>query len=192
LTDSSQTPATALSGQEVDFAIGNATCSATTNSSGIATCSLTPGSYGMETLSADFPGTRQYVASSATSAFNVVQPTVTGKLKISPKRLNFGTVAVNSSKTRTVKITNAGKITKKKTASPIIINYQTATPGAFQVTDDCSATLDPKAKHEKPGTCTVTVTFTPSSAQKYSGTLTILDNLEPNLYQTVTMIGTGK
>lgn len=192
LTDSSQKPPTPIAGQTVNFAVGDQTCSAATNSSGIATCSLTPSGLGIETMAANFAGSGQYVASSASASFNVAQPTVTGKLKIHPKRLNFGTVAVGSGKTRTVKIVNKGKITKKKTASPIIINAQSATPDAFQVTDDCSQTLNPKARHQKPGRCTVTVKFTPTASQKYTGTLTIYDNLEPDLYQTVQMIGKGK
>ena len=41
-------------------------------------------------------------------------------------------------------------------------------------------------------TCQVAVQFEPTQAVSYSGTLTIIDNLEPSEMQTVQMTGTGK
>jgi hypothetical protein len=40
--------------------------------------------------------------------------------------------------------------------------------------------------------CKITVQFLPTQAVSYSGTMTIIDNLEANDMQTVQMTGTGK
>ena len=41
LTDVSQNPATALSGETIDFSAGGQNCNAPTNAQGIATCQIT-------------------------------------------------------------------------------------------------------------------------------------------------------
>jgi Pro-kumamolisin, activation domain/Bacterial Ig-like domain (group 1)/Bacterial Ig-like domain (group 3)/Cep192 domain 4 len=199
LADASVNPAAPLSGQTVEFTLGTANCSASTDSSGNATCQITPTAPGIQTLSASFAGSGNYNASSDSKGFNAVVPgptatptPVVGKLKITPKKLNFGSVDVGSSRTKTVKIVNKGRITKKKTALPITIEMQSATPDAFMVTQDCNQELGPKSKGVKPGMCEVTVTFTPAAAQAYSGTLTIYDNLEPSESQQVPMKGKGR
>ena len=43
-----------------------------------------------------------------------------------------------------------------------------------------------------PGTCEVQVTFKPTAAMKYTGTMKIIDNLEPSFEQSVTLKGAGK
>jgi hypothetical protein len=40
--------------------------------------------------------------------------------------------------------------------------------------------------------CKISVQFMPTHAVSYSGTMTIIDNLEPSDMQTVQMSGTGK
>ncbi len=77
LTDVSLTPAAAISGQQVSFTLGGANCSATTDSNGNAGCQVTASGTGTMTLSADFAGTAQYNASSASKGFNVLAPTPT-------------------------------------------------------------------------------------------------------------------
>ncbi|MGA6974416.1 MAG: Ig-like domain-containing protein, partial [Candidatus Binatus sp.] len=133
LTDVSQNPATAVSGQTIDFSVGGQNCNGPTNAQGIATCQLTASGAGMETLTASFAGTGDLLASNASAGFNVLvtaatptatatrtaTPTATptpviGKLKVSPKTINFGDVEVGSNKTKDVKVTNAGKVKKKK------------------------------------------------------------------------------
>jgi Pro-kumamolisin, activation domain/Bacterial Ig-like domain (group 1)/Bacterial Ig-like domain (group 3) len=84
LTDVSQTPATALAGQQVNFSVGSANCSAATDSNGTATCQLSPSTVGMQTLSAMFSGASQYLASSASAAFNVTAPTPTATSTATP------------------------------------------------------------------------------------------------------------
>jgi hypothetical protein len=84
-----------------------------------------------------------------------------------------------------VKVTNAGKA--KKHALPILIEMETATPSVFEVQTQCADDdLAPKTS------CKIAVKFTPTDPIKYTGTLTIFDNLEPNLMQTVKLTGKGK
>ncbi|MGH7778984.1 MAG: hypothetical protein ACREQR_04060 [Candidatus Binataceae bacterium] len=74
LVDVSQNPVAAIAGQEISFSAAGQSCGATTNASGIATCQITPTTPGISTLSASFAGTGQYVASNASTGFNVVAP----------------------------------------------------------------------------------------------------------------------
>jgi len=205
LTDVSSSPAAPLAGQSISLSLGGSSCGGTTNASGIATCAAGAGSAGIKTLSASFAGTSQYVASSASTGFNVVaaattipSPTATptpvpGKLRVAPKRLNFGTVDVGSSKVKSVKITNLGKITKKKHPVPILIESESGAASPFTISQACDDDdLGPRSKGVKPGTCEVSVTFTPTEATKYEGTLMIKDNLEPGFGQSVALKGAGK
>ncbi|MGB6555478.1 MAG: Ig-like domain repeat protein, partial [Candidatus Binataceae bacterium] len=205
LTDASSSPSVPLAGQSISFSLGGSNCGGTTNASGIATCAANAGSVGTKTLSASFAGTGQYVASSASTGFNVVAPATTtptptatptpvaGKLRVSPKTLNFGVVDVGSSKVKEVKITNLGKITKKKHPVPILIESESGAASPFSITEACDDDdLGPRSKGVKPGTCEVSVTFTPSTETRYEGTLMIKDNLEPGFGQNVTLKGAGK
>jgi hypothetical protein len=214
LTDVSQTPAAALSAETINFSAGGQACEAATNPQGIATCAITASGTGLETLSATFAGTGTLVASSASDGFNVVTspatptptatatPTATptpvvGKLKISPKSLNFGDVEVGSDKVKSVKVTNAGRVIKKKkkttTPLPILIEMESGVTNPFSITQTCDdEDLGPKSKDVPPGSCEVSVTFTPTAAMKYTGTLTIEDNLESKPDTEVKLEGTGK
>ncbi len=210
LTDISQTPAVAVSGQTVSFSVGGQTCGAATNAEGIATCAITASGTGVETLSATFAGTGSLVASSASDGFNVVTnpatptptatatPTATptpvaGKLKISPKSLKFGNVEVGSSATKSVKVINAGKIKKKKVPLPILIEMESGVTSPFTLTQECvDDDLGPKGKGMPPGSCEISVKFTPTAAMKYTGTLTIEDNLESKPDTEVKLEGAGK
>jgi hypothetical protein len=122
-----------------------------------------------------------------------------GKLKISPGKLNFGTVTVNQAKIKMVKVTNAGKAGKKSHPLPILVEMEgTAgmpTPSPFSVKTQCSDdNLQPGGKGvpKSETFCEVAVQFEPTQAVSYSGTLTIFDNLGPSEMQTVQMTGKGK
>jgi hypothetical protein len=132
-------------------------------------------------------------------AFELAPLTVAGKLKISPNKLNFGTVTVDQPKIKMVRVTNAGKIKKKSHPLPILIEMETESgmpsPSAFSVTSQCSDDdLQPGGKGvpKSETFCEVAVQFEPTQAVSYTGTLTILDNLEPSEKQTVQMTGKGK
>jgi len=211
LVDISQNPVVPVSGESISFSAGGQNCEAETNSSGIATCGITASSTGLETLTATFAGTSQLIASEASDGFNVITlatptatatrtatPTATptpvvGKLKISPKTLNFGDVEMGSNKVKDVKITNAGKVKKKKMPLPILIEMENGVASPFSVTQACDDDdLGPKSKGVKAGNCEVGVTFAPTEAIKYTGTLMIIDNLEPSFENSVKLEGTGK
>ena len=118
---------------------------------------------------------------------------VPGKLKIRPKRLNFGDVEVGSDKVKSVKITNAGKIKKKRVPLPILIEMEMGATNPFSITQVCDDDdLSPRGKGMPAGSCEVSVTFTPTAAQKYSGTLTIDTNLESGPDKSVKLEGVGK
>jgi hypothetical protein len=118
---------------------------------------------------------------------------VIGKLKISPKVLNFGDVQVGSNQIKSIKITNAGKVKGKKVPPPILIEMETGVTSPFTLTKECvDDDLFPKSKGVPPGSCEVSVTFTPTAAQKYAGTLTIETNLAPTSARSVRLEGTGK
>ncbi|MGD0671513.1 MAG: Ig-like domain-containing protein [Candidatus Binatus sp.] len=201
LTDVSANPLAALAGKTVNFTLGTGGCGATTDSSGNATCEITPSGIGPMTLAASFPGTSQYNPSSDSKVFTVVVAPVAGKLKVSPKALNFGDVEVNDSKVKTVTITNEGKVTTKKkkgkttTTTPpnIFIEMESGVTSPFSISQACNDdSLGPKSKGVKAGTCKVSVTFTPTAAIKYLGTMQIQDNLEPSFGQAVKLEGSGK
>ena len=197
LTDLSAKPLAALAGQTVNFTLGGGGCGATTDSSGNASCEITPSGIGLMTLAANFPGTSQYNPSSDSKVFTVVVPPVAGKLKVSPKALNFGDVKVGNDKIKSVEITNAGKVTKKKkktiTPLPIFIEMESGVTSPFSISQACNDdSLGPKSKGVKAGTCKVSVTFTPTAPMKYIGTMQIQDNLEPSFGQAVKLEGVGK
>jgi hypothetical protein len=94
---------------------------------------------------------------------------------------------VGASKTRSVKITNAGKVKKKMTPLPILIEMESGVTSPFSLAQTCTDDdLDAKSS------CVVSVTFMPTAAMKYSGTLVIKDNLEPSFGADVKLDGSGK
>jgi subtilase family serine protease len=114
---------------------------------------------------------------------------IPGKLKIAPTTLNFGKVELNSSsKPKTIKISNIAHTTKKVTAQSITIEGTSPSPSpVFMVTSNgCSAPIAAK------GSCSISVTFTPSSATPFTGTLTITDDIAGGSMTAVTLKGAGK
>ncbi len=216
LTDLSANPPVVVPDETVNFTIGGIGCGGTTDSKGNASCQITPSGSGLMTLAADFPGTGTFNPSSDTKGFTVVvaspptptatatatrtaTPTATptpvaGKLKISPKRLNFGDVDIDAtSPPKSVKIINAGKVKKKKVPLPILIEMESGVTSPFTLTQECNdEDLGPKSKGVPAGSCEVSVTFKPTAAQKYSGTLIIDTNLEALPDRSVKLEGTGK
>jgi hypothetical protein len=74
LVDITSAPATVVSGQTVSFALGGATCTATTDSNGNATCALTPTRAGIDSLTAKFEGTPDLGPSSDAKGFLTAVP----------------------------------------------------------------------------------------------------------------------
>lgn len=102
-----------------------------------------------------------------------VSPTAT----VSPANLTFSTqVVFTSSMAQTVTITNSGLGT--------LVMTSVATTGPFSDTNGCGSTLSPGAS------CSISVTFTPTTKRPISGSLTIADNA-PGSPQKVPLKGTG-
>jgi hypothetical protein len=185
-------------------ATSTATATPTATPTGTATVTATATSTTKATATATATPTVTATATPTPTGTIGATPTstptpVAGKLKVSPKTLKFGSVTVNQSKTKTVTVTNIGKTSKKKHPLPILIEMETTSgspkPSPFSVTMQCSDDyLMPKGKGvpKSETTCKVAVQFTPTQAVSYSGTLTILDNLEPSEMQTVQITGKGK
>lgn len=118
---------------------------------------------------------------------------VTGKLRVWPQTLNFGKVYLGASKARSVKITNLGIATRKKTPSAILIEGESGVSSPFSLSKTCAdQELAPRSNGKAAGSCEVSVTFAPTAAINYSGDLLIMSNLEPNFGQTVRLVGVGK
>jgi probable HAF family extracellular repeat protein len=101
--------------------------------------------------------------------------------KLSPTSLNFGSVAVGTTSTaKTVTLTNVGTTTLSITG--IAITGTNA--GDFAQTHTCGSSL------AAGGSCTVSVTFTPSATGSLSGTLSVTDDA-PGSPQIVSLSGTG-
>ena len=102
-----------------------------------------------------------------------VQPAVT----LSPASLSFPTqIVFTNSKTQTVTLSNTGLGTLSIT--------QIAISGPFTQTNNCGSTVNAGRS------CTLTVTFRPTTAGSIPGSLSITDNA-PLSPQTVSLIGTG-
>jgi hypothetical protein len=121
------------------------------------------------TLTDDAPDSPQSVSLSG-SGIGV------GSLIFSPPNLAFASTTVSTtSAAQTITVTNPG------TASVVIAAIQTT--GDFGQTSDCKTLL-------ANGTCSINVTFSPSSAGARQGTLTLTDNAT-NSPQVVNLTGNG-
>ncbi|MBS2548023.1 choice-of-anchor D domain-containing protein [Catenulispora sp. NL8] len=98
-------------------------------------------------------------------------------LAATPSSLSFGNVSVGSnSPAQTVTITNSG------TAAAAVSGITAAT--GFAETNTCGSSI------AAGGSCTANVTFTPTAAQAYSGSLTVSSNAS-NSPLTIPLTGTG-
>jgi len=118
---------------------------------------------------------RQYTTNTAYQP-SMMLVTTTG-LAISPTTLAFGSQPQGvTSAPQAVTITNNG-------GAPIVFSSISPTV-PFSQTNNCTPTLASGAS------CTVNVTFTPTSTTAYNGTLTLTSN-DPGTTQTVALSGTG-
>ena len=120
------------------------------------------------------PGNPQMVMLTAT----VIDP----QASFNPTSLSFGNQTVNTSVTRTVKLTNTGATTLSITGMTV-----TGTGAAeFTLTpsSNCGSSLTAG------GSCTISVTFKPVAKVSYSATLNVTDNTQSGK-QAVSLSGTG-
>ncbi len=103
---------------------------------------------------------------------------VTATVMVAPSTLPFGNQAVNTtSAAQTITVTNTGS--GNLTVPSVVVS------APFAETNTCTANPIAPA-----GTCTISVTFTPTTATAFTGTLTITDNAVTSP-QNVGLTGTG-
>jgi centrosomal CEP192-like protein/ASPM-SPD-2-Hydin domain-containing protein len=105
--------------------------------------------------------------------------TGTAPVTLSSTSFNFGTVLIGSSK-------SANPITLTNHMAVALAGINVAVTGsAYTQTNTCGNTVPAR------GTCTIAVTFTPTSAGKQAGTVTITDSAV-NSPQIISMTGSGR
>jgi outer membrane protein assembly factor BamB len=103
---------------------------------------------------------------------------ILGRLTATPAKLNFGKVPVNAASTsKTVTLRNG-------TSSTFTISSVSNANPSFVASQNCVGLLAGLA------TCSINVTFTPTTTTKTTDTLTITDVLD-NITRTVNLIGSG-
>jgi len=119
---------------------------------------------------------------SSPQSVNVSGTGVNGStLGLSASSINFGNQAYGvTSNPVPVNVTNTGNATVTFTS----IGFSGANPGNFAESDNCQPSL------AAGNSCTVYVTFTPSTTASYSATMTLNDNAANNP-QSVSLSGTG-
>ena len=130
-------------------------------------------------------GTRSATLSVNDSAGNTPQTvsmsgTGTAPVTLSQTAINFGTVFVKTSKTAAA-ITLTNRMSVSLTGISIGITGATS----FTQTNTCGTSVAAR------GSCTITVTFTPTAPGKQTGTVNITDSAV-NSPQTIALTGTGK
>lgn len=106
-------------------------------------------------------------------------PSGTPQLSASAGQLNFGSVSVNTSSTLSLVLSSSG-------TAPVTINSASISGTGFSLmAGSLPVTLSPGQS------MTVQVSFTPPSANSFSGTVTIASNSSTNSTINVTLSGTG-
>jgi hypothetical protein len=109
-------------------------------------------------------------------------PPVPTTASISSSAIDFGSVYIGSSATRTVTLTNTTTFTSTVNVTGVAISGANASD--FTQTNNCSALVES-------ATCTITLTFTPAAAGARSGLLTVTTDSTSNPTLTSTLTGTG-
>jgi hypothetical protein len=108
-----------------------------------------------------------------------IAATPLAKLTVSPTQLSFGTVRVNTTKSKTLKFTNKGKEALKVVVGGLSAPYTVSPAGA-------SFTLLPKKS------ASVTVTYRPTAAVTSNATLPVYSTVPSALTVNVAVTGKGK
>jgi type 1 fimbria pilin len=106
-----------------------------------------------------------------------VPPNPGSKISLNALSINFGKVKVGSSKSKNLKIRNAGKVSLAVMAMP---------PGTPFTSSGGDFNLAPKGK------TSVVVTFNPTSKGSVSGSMTILSSDRSSASVGISLSGTGK
>ncbi len=148
------------------------------NGSGVATFATSTLALGTHSITASYNGDANWAASTSAALSQSVQGAVVG---LSSTGLNFGNQTVGvASAAQSVTVTNNGNIAL--TIKSITI---TGTNKAdFAQTNSCANPVAPN------GTCSISVTFTPSATGARNATLAIADNAA-NTPQSIALTGIG-
>ncbi|MGA9725598.1 MAG: PQQ-binding-like beta-propeller repeat protein, partial [Candidatus Binatus sp.] len=169
------------------YALGGTAASPTPTSTATSTRTATPTSTATptQTPSATATATSTTAPTATVTATPTATPTtVPVTLKIAPKALKFPKTAIGTtSKPKMVTVSNP-KGSSKHPGSTVQIEMISES-GVFAQTNDCRSSL------AAPGSCKISVTFTPDAATRQTGMLVIKDNAQRNP-QMVTVSGVGK
>lgn len=155
-----------------DFTVANACTTLVPGQSCTLTVTFTPQTTGTRISALE-------IASDASTALDFISLLGTASpstLNFSPTSLDFGTVAVGTTSTLPVQVTNSG-------STPATFNSITAT-GDYTVNAGCPATLAARTS------CTLQVTFKPTQSDTRTGTLKIASSVS-TLPLTVPLTGIG-
>jgi hypothetical protein len=174
------TPYTTLglttNGETITFYSGSTSLGTGTLSSGVATLNVTSLAVGTDSITATYAGDSNFAAATASATQVVVSAGVAG-LTLSPASLTFATQAQGTtSAAQTVTLTNTG-------TGALAISSITSS-GDFAQTNNCGSSL------AVAGTCTITVTFRPTTSGARSGAIAITDSAGGSPH-TVALTGTG-
>jgi len=149
----------------------------TLDSSAVAKFTTSTLAVGTHSITANYTGNSNYAASTS----NIVSQLVQGAIaQESPSSLNFGNQTVGiASASKTVTLTNAGNI-----SMTVVISITGTNPRDYGQTNNCGGSV------AAGNSCSIFVTFKPTTTGTRSGTLSISDNA-PNSPQTVALTGTG-
>jgi hypothetical protein len=145
--------------------------------SGVATFNISSLPAGSDSITATYPGDSNF-ASATSAAINVVVATPQpAAITLSPASLTFTAQPVGTtSAAQSLTLTNSGQSTLNLTS--IVAS------GPFAETNTCGTSVAPA------GSCQISVTYSPTSAQNDSGAITITDNATGSP-QTVALTGAG-
>ena len=161
--------------EKITFLANGTSIGTGTLSSGVATLNITTLGAGTDSITASYAGDANFAASTATAVSVVV--TSVPSVMVSPASLTFDAQAVGSTSAgQALTLTNSG-------TAPLSITSIAASDD-FAQTNNCGSTVAPA------GTCTINVTFTPTTGGSHTGALTITDNAAGSP-QTVSLAGTG-
>jgi hypothetical protein len=148
------------------------------NASAQATLTTSTLTVGTHSITATYNGDSNYASSTSSVVNQLVQGAIA---QLSPTSLNFGTQTVGFVSTaQGVTLTNTGNIAL---AVPSIL-ITGANPNDFHQTNNCGTSVAAGSS------CTISVTFKPTTTGTRSASVSITDNA-PNSPQTVSLGGTG-
>jgi hypothetical protein len=146
------------------------------NGSGVTTATIPTLAVGTQSMTATYNGDAHFSSSNAAALSQVILG-----VTLTPASLNFENQYVGgASSAQTVTLTNSE--TAAISIAAIAINGTNS--DAFSQTNNCPSSLAASA------TCSVTVTFSPTTSGNFGATLSVSDSL-PRSPQTATLIGNG-